>query len=89
MVLEGTMIGTVIAPLDGPQRAEQAWPFANMIAERLSVPLVVVRVIPETSAGADEEARSYLQQVQTGLADSAEVSLRTGNPVEQIIATAD
>lgn len=83
------MIGTVIVPLDGSDLAEQALPFATAIAKGLGVPLELLRVVPSNNAGAEDEARTYLNQVRDRIGDQAKVTIETGQPAAQIIAAAE
>ncbi len=83
------MIGTVIVPLDGSELAEQALPFTTAIAKGLGVPLELLRVVPANTAGAEDEARTYLDQVRGRIGDQAKVTIETGQPAAQIIAAAE
>jgi nucleotide-binding universal stress UspA family protein len=88
-VMEEIMIGTVIVPLDGSELAEQALPFATAIAGGLGVPLELLRVVPAGTAGAEDDARTYLNQVRDRVGDHAQVMIQTGQPAAQIVAVAE
>lgn len=89
VVMEETMIGTVIVPLDGSELAEQAVPFAATIARGLGVPLELLRVVPAGAAGGEDEARVYLDHIRERVGDQTQVTIQTGQPAAQIIAAAE
>ena len=80
VVMEEIMIGTVIVPLDGSELAEQAIPSAAAIAKGLGVPLQLLRVVSARTAGAEDEARTYLHQVRDRMDNQAQVSVQIGHP---------
>lgn len=84
------MIGVVIVPLDGSDLAEQVLPHAKQIADRLRIPLHLIRVIPQdASAEVRDEAYAYLSETGRRLDHPVHLSVRLGNIAEQIIALAD
>lgn len=84
------MIGTVLVPLDGSELAEEALPYAQAIAQRSNAPLHLTRIIPpDAPAAAEDEARDYLRGKAHGVGDRVQISIRMGDPAEQIIAGAE
>jgi nucleotide-binding universal stress UspA family protein len=84
------MIGTVIVPLDGSELAEQVLPYARAIAEKSNVPLQFVRVVAEDDPASErEEARTYLRQQAEAIGDRVQISVRMGDPGEQIVKAAE
>ncbi len=84
------MIGTVIVPLDGSTLAEQALPYAEAIARKANAPLHLMRVIPADGPAAnEEEARSYLREQAKAYGDRVQISVRMGQPADQIVDGAD
>lgn len=84
------MIGTVIVPLDGSELAAQVLPYAQAIAEKSNVPLQLLWVVAEDGpASAKEEAQTYLHQQAEAIGTRAQISIRMGQPAEQIIKAAD
>ncbi len=84
------MIGTVIVPLDGSDLAEQALPYAEAIARKANAPLHLMRVVsPDGPASAESEARSYLREQAKGYGDRVQISVRMGQPADQIVDGAD
>lgn len=47
---EGSPVQTILVPLDGSERAEQALPVAELLAQKLGSTLLLVRVVPLVSA---------------------------------------
>jgi len=84
------MISTVIVPLDGSELAAQALPYAQAIAEKSNTPIQLVWVVAEDAqTSVKNEAQSYLHEQAKALGDRAEISIRMGNPNEQIVKAAD
>jgi nucleotide-binding universal stress UspA family protein len=83
------MIGVVIVPLDGSELAEQVLLYAKRIADRLRIPIHLLRVIPpDASAAMRDDASSYLPKTVGELNYPGHISVRLGNTAEQIIALA-
>ena len=83
------MIGVVIVPLDGSELAEQVLLYAKRIADRLRIPIHLLRVIPpDASAAMRDDASSYLSKTVGELNYPGHISVRLGNTAEQIIALA-
>ncbi len=84
------MIGTVIVPLDGSDLAEQALPYAEAIARKSNAPLHLMRVVPpDAPASAEAEARTYLREEAKAFGDRVQISIRMGQPADQIVDGAD
>ncbi len=84
------MIGTVIVPLDGSDLAEQALPYAEAIARKANAPLHLMRVVPpDAQASAETEARDYLREQAKNYGDRVQISVRMGQPADQIVDGAD
>ncbi|MGA7669145.1 MAG: universal stress protein [Nitrolancea sp.] len=84
------MIGTVIVPLDGSDLAEQALPYAEAIARKANAPLHLMRVVPpDAPASSESEARSYLREHAKGYGDRVQISVRMGQPADQIVDGSD
>lgn len=84
------MIGTVIVPMDGSQLAEQALPYAEAIARKSNAPLHLMRVVPpDAPASAETEARTYLREQAKAFGDRVQISVRMGQPADQIVDGAD
>ncbi len=84
------MIGTVIVPLDGSDLAEQALPYAEAIARKANAPLHLMRVVPpDAQASAETEARDYLREQAKSYGDRVQISVRMGQPADQIVDGAD
>jgi len=84
------MIGTVIVPLDGSELAEQALPYAEAIARTSQAPLHLLRVVaPDAPAAAETEAREYLRERAKAIGDRVQISVRMGQPADQIVDGAD
>lgn len=84
------MIGTVLVPLDGSELAEQALPYAEAIARISNAPLHLMRVVPpDAPASAESEARDYLRDKAKAYGDRVQISVRMGQPADQIVDSAD
>jgi nucleotide-binding universal stress UspA family protein len=98
-VLPPQAVTTLIIPLDGSVLAEAALPFAEALAQKLSVEVILARAVPFAGAIVSEtapptgelEARAYLRSlVQKLQSEGLAVQARTfdGPPVEYILALA-
>jgi nucleotide-binding universal stress UspA family protein len=83
------MIRTIVVPLDESERSALALPYATLMAERLAVPLDLVRVLPDNVPVAEAvESQMALKQLSTTLKATVRVNVRRGNPVQEIMAEA-
>lgn len=75
----------LIVPLDGSPLAEQALPYAESLARRLGLSLVLVRATSQADTG--PEAQQYLQRIETKLEQRgvhATTVTREGDPISVI-----
>jgi nucleotide-binding universal stress UspA family protein len=84
------VIGTIVVALDGSELAEQALPGAKQLAERMRIPIHLVQVIPvDASADRRDEVHRYLLETARELGQPVRISIRLGDPAEEIIGEAD
>jgi nucleotide-binding universal stress UspA family protein len=72
----------VLLPLDGSSQAEEALPAAQLFAQILDAPLVLVLALPRDESGDEPPMRTYLREVtgrleQAGL--TVQVEIRSGD----------
>jgi nucleotide-binding universal stress UspA family protein len=89
---KGVMVVTaLLVPLDGSALAERALPYAAALAARSGARIVLARVAPPASGGAEAEARDYLSSVAARLAElglTVEPVVATGEVAEAVAETA-
>jgi nucleotide-binding universal stress UspA family protein len=84
------VIGTVVVALDGSELAEQALPSAEQLAERMRIPIHLIQVIPlDASVDLRDDVHRYLLETARRLGRPAKITIRLGNPAEEINAAAE
>jgi nucleotide-binding universal stress UspA family protein len=66
----------ILIPLDGSELSQQVVPYAGLLAKKLEIPVVLIRVIePVPSQLADPAHGRYTDQVSASFEDQARESL--------------
>ena len=73
---EPTTLRRIVVPLDGSELAEQALPYAQVLAERSGAEILLVRVVPAEWPGGPAEAREHLLEVQEARSYLGEIAGR-------------
>ncbi len=73
---EPTTLRRILVPLDGSALAEQALPYAQVLAERSGAEILLVRVVPPEWPDGPAEAREHLREVHEARSYLGEIAGR-------------